>query len=76
LAVVGHAELKQSGAFLLPGFAKFQITEKPATPAHEGVNPFTKEPMTFKAKPTGKGAQGRVQRERLRCPASIRRSSR
>jgi hypothetical protein len=27
------------------------IIKKPATPQHEGVNPFTKEPMTYKAKP-------------------------
>jgi DNA-binding protein HU-beta len=59
LAVVGHAELKQNGAFLLPGFAKFQIAEKPATPAREGVNPFTKEPMTFEAKPASKVVRAR-----------------
>jgi Bacterial DNA-binding protein len=47
----GRAELKQTGVFLLPGFAKFEVTEKPATEAREGVNPFTKEPMTFAAKP-------------------------
>jgi nucleoid DNA-binding protein len=59
LAHVGHTELRQNGAFLLPGFAKFQVTEKPATPAHEGVNPFTKQPMTFKAKPASKLVRAR-----------------
>jgi DNA-binding protein HU-beta len=59
LADVGHAELKQSGAFLLPGYAIFQVAEKPATPAHEGVNPFTKEPMTFQAKPASKVVRAR-----------------
>jgi DNA-binding protein HU-beta len=59
LADVGGAELKQNGAFLLPGFAMFQVTEKPATPAHQGVNPFTKEPMTFKAKPASKVVRAR-----------------
>jgi DNA-binding protein HU-beta len=59
LAYVGHAELKLSGAFLLPGFAKFQVTEKPATPAREGVNPFTKEPMTFEAKAASKVVRAR-----------------
>jgi DNA-binding protein HU-beta len=43
----------------VPGFAIFQVTEKPATPAHEGVNPFTKEPMTFKAKPASKVVRAR-----------------
>jgi DNA-binding protein HU-beta len=50
LADVGHAELKQTGAFLVPGFAKFEVTVKPATEEREGVDPFTKEPMTFKAR--------------------------
>jgi DNA-binding protein HU-beta len=59
LADVGRAELKQTGAFLVPGFAKFEVTEKPATEAHEGVNPFTKEPMTFKAKPASKVVRAR-----------------
>ena len=27
---------------------------KPATPARKGVNPFTKEPCVFKAKPASK----------------------
>jgi DNA-binding protein HU-beta len=59
LADVGRAQLKQNGAFHLPGFAIFQVTEKAATPAHEGVNPFTKEPMTFKAKPASKVVRAR-----------------
>jgi DNA-binding protein HU-beta len=59
LADVGRAELKQTGAFLVPGFAKFEVTGKPATEAREGVNPFTKEPMTFKAKPASKVVRAR-----------------
>src|ERR1700687_3954643 len=50
LAEVGQAELRTAGAFLLPGFAKFVVVEKPATPAHDGINPFTKEPMRFEDK--------------------------
>lgn len=38
------------GEILLPGLLKLNVLEKPATPQHEGVNPFTKEPMSFKAK--------------------------
>ena len=59
LVDVGRNELTESGAFLLPGFAKFQVAEKPATPAREGVNPFTKEPMTIQAKPASKVIRAR-----------------
>jgi nucleoid DNA-binding protein len=38
------------GEILIPGLLKLNIVDKPATPKHEGINPFTKEPMTFKAK--------------------------
>ena len=50
LATVGYKQLKKTGQFLLPGFAKFVAIKKPATKAHNGINPFTKEPMIFKAK--------------------------
>jgi DNA-binding protein HU-beta len=59
-AEVGHAELKTAGTFLLPGFAKFVVVEKPATPAHDGVNPFTKAPMRFEAKPASKVVKARL----------------
>jgi nucleoid DNA-binding protein len=54
LAEIGHKELKKAGAFLLPGMAKFVVIKKPATKARKGVNPFTKEPTVFKAKPARK----------------------
>ena len=54
LADIGYKELKKSGAFVLPGFAKFVVVKKPATKARKGINPFTKEPTTFKAKPARK----------------------
>ena len=54
LASIGYKELKKSGVFLLPGFAKFVVIKKPATKARKGINPFTKEPTTFKAKPARK----------------------
>ena len=54
LADIGYKELKKSGAFLLPGFAKFVVIKKPATKARKGINPFTKEPTIFKAKPARK----------------------
>ena len=53
-------ELKQSGEATIPGLVKFAVTTKPATPEHEGVNPFTKQPMTFKAKPARKVVKARI----------------
>ena len=39
------------GEILIPGLLRLNVVEKPATSQHEGINPFTKEPMTYKAKP-------------------------
>ena len=57
LMSVGHKELKKSGVFLLPGFAKFVVIKKPATKERQGINPFTKEPMEFAAKPASKSVK-------------------
>ena len=54
LAAIGYKELNKSGAFLVPGFAKFVVIKKPATKERNGINPFTKEPTIFKAKPARK----------------------
>jgi nucleoid DNA-binding protein len=51
LAEIGYKELKKTGAFFVPGFAKFVVIKKPATKARKGINPFTKEPTVFKARP-------------------------
>jgi DNA-binding protein HU-beta len=59
LTDVGHKELKKSGVFLLPGWAKFVVVKKPATKARKGVNPFTGEEMMFKAKPARKIVRAR-----------------
>jgi DNA-binding protein HU-beta len=59
LASVGYKELKKNGAFLLPGFAKFVVIKKPATKERAGINPFTKEPTVFKAKPARKIVRAR-----------------
>ena len=42
---------KGPGMFTLPGLLKIVRVHKPATPAREGMNPFTKQMQTFKAKP-------------------------
>ena len=54
IATIGYKELKKNGAFVVPGFAKFVVIKKPATKARNGINPFTKEPTVFKAKPARK----------------------
>jgi nucleoid DNA-binding protein len=59
LANVGHRELKKSGVFVLPGFAKFVVIKKAATKERPGINPFTKEAITIKAKPARKVLKAR-----------------
>lgn len=53
LAVVMNRHVKKGacGEFVLPGLLKVKTVKKPATKARKGVNPFTGEEMTFKAKP-------------------------
>ncbi len=60
LADVAYKELKKSGIFTVPGFAKFRVVKKPATKSREGINPFTKAPMTFAAKPASKSVRARA----------------
>jgi nucleoid DNA-binding protein len=59
VVAVGHKELKKTGTFVLHGFAKFVVVKKPARPAREGINPFTKEKQKFAAKPASKGVRAR-----------------
>jgi DNA-binding protein HU-beta len=59
LVAVGHKELKRSGVFLVPGLARFIVVKKPATKERQGINPFTKEPAVFKAKPARKVVKAR-----------------
>ena len=59
IAAIGYKELNKSGAFVLPGFAKFVVIKKPATKERSGINPFTKEPMIFKARPARKVVRAR-----------------
>src|ERR1700749_3800320 len=59
LATVGYRELKKTGVFVLPGFAKFVVIKKPATKERKGINPFTKEPTIFKARPARKVIRAR-----------------
>jgi DNA-binding protein HU-beta len=59
LIEVGHRELKKNNMFTLPGFAKFRVVKKPATKQRQGINPFTKQPQTFAAKPASKSVRAR-----------------
>jgi nucleoid DNA-binding protein len=53
-----HKVIKKSlrgpGLFTMPGLLKMKVVKKPATKEREGINPFTKEKMIFKAKPASK----------------------
>lgn len=48
-----HASISKKGArvFVLPGLLKITVTNVAAKPARKGINPFTGEATTFKAKP-------------------------
>ena len=46
--------LRGAGMFTMPGLLKMKVVKKPATKARQGINPFTKEKLMFKAKPASK----------------------
>lgn len=49
-----HIRSRGPGVFTLPGIMKVTVVKKPARPARKGINPFTGEETTFKAKPAHK----------------------
>merc|ERR1712048_387890 len=51
---VAATELKKNGSFKIARALNLKLKQKPATPARKGINPFTKEPCVFKAKPASK----------------------
>merc|ERR1719502_1741981 len=51
---VAVSQVKKAGSFKLAGMLNMKLKHKPATRARKGVNPFTKEPCVFKAKPASK----------------------
>jgi DNA-binding protein HU-beta len=61
LTEVVYKELSKGGAgeVVLPGLIKLVTVKKPAVPAREGINPFTKQPTVFKAKPASKVVRAR-----------------
>lgn len=48
--IQAHVKKNAVGEFVLPGLLKISTVRKPATKARKGINPFTKEEVTFKAK--------------------------
>jgi nucleoid DNA-binding protein len=42
------------GEVTVPGLVKIKAKETPATQDREGLNPFTKQPMTIKGKPASR----------------------
>lgn len=60
-AMVAQQLAKQGpGEVIIPGLLKLIVVDKPATREHEGVNPFTKEPMIYKAKAARKVIKVRI----------------
>merc|ERR1712238_395741 len=51
LMAVAAKQLKTAGSFKIAGALNLKLKKKPARPARKGLNPFTKEPCVFKAKP-------------------------
>ena len=51
VATIGHAELKKNGLYVIPGLVRMVVVKKPATKERKGINPFTGQETTFKAKP-------------------------
>lgn len=49
--IEAHLRKRAAGTFTLPGLLKVTTKHKPAQKARKGINPFTGEPTTFKAKP-------------------------
>merc|ERR1711953_341486 len=58
LLAVAAEQLKKNGSFKVAGVLNLKLKSKPAQPARKGVNPFTKEPCVFKARPASKTVKG------------------
>jgi nucleoid DNA-binding protein len=55
--VVTSAVRKGDAVTIRPGFVKVSRKDVKARKAREGINPFTQEPTTFKARPASKTAK-------------------
>ncbi|OGT63704.1 MAG: hypothetical protein A3E85_05590 [Gammaproteobacteria bacterium RIFCSPHIGHO2_12_FULL_45_12] len=52
-----HVKVGGPGVFVMPGMMKISVVKKPARPARKGVNPFTGEAITIKARPAYKAVK-------------------
>ncbi|PCH51798.1 MAG: integration host factor [Cellvibrionales bacterium] len=52
-----HIKKRSVGEFSLPGILKIKTVKKPAKKARKGINPFTGEATTFKARPASTGVK-------------------
>lgn len=52
--IEAHVKKKAVGEFTVPGLMKIMVINKPATKSRKGINPFTGEETTFKAKPASR----------------------
>ena len=52
--IAANLKPRGPGTFSVPGLMKIRVNKKPATKARKGINPFTGEETTFKAKPARK----------------------
>ena len=52
-------QLKSNQEVTIPGLIKLSVSVKAAQPEREGINPFTKQPTIFKAKPERKVVKAR-----------------
>ncbi len=59
MTTLAKKELKSKGLLQIPGFVKIKVVKKPATKQRQGINPFTKEEITIKAKPASKAVRVR-----------------
>jgi len=50
-AAAAEQAMRRGDSVTVPGIVRLKAVKRPATKAHEGVNPFTKEKMMFPAKP-------------------------
>jgi nucleoid DNA-binding protein len=51
ILIESHIKKGAVGQFTFPGLMKIEVRRRPATKARRGINPFTGEETTFKAKP-------------------------
>ena len=52
-----HVKKRSVGEFVLAGLIKIHTVKRPAKKAYKGINPFTGEEITFKARPASVAAK-------------------